>query len=126
MDGAERLLRDGMLENPKNCELLYELGKLYYDGRHQAAHARNIWELAVFRWQEQERPKPTPDTYMLWLMADHLGALEEDQHNYERALQWYQIARNVAHTPAELQRKIDDLKARMNAESPAPTNNPHF
>jgi tetratricopeptide (TPR) repeat protein len=113
-DEAERLLRDGIRENPNSYELLFELGRLYDEDRHDTARARNLWELAAYRWHEQEPSKPKPDLGGLWMIADHLGKLEEDQHNYAEAITWYQVARNVSRTPELLQQKIDDLKTKLN------------
>ena len=52
---AEKFLRDGLRANPDSYEILFELGRLYYESEHDAARARNVWELALRRWQEQLR-----------------------------------------------------------------------
>lgn len=112
---AERVLRDGIRENPNSYELLYYLGLLYYEDHHDVARARNVWELAAYRWREQELKKPNPDIESLWQIADQLGNLEESQHNYSDAITWFQIARNVSRTPQALQQHINELKAESKA-----------
>ena len=49
---AERFLRQGMLNNPDSYEILFELGRLYYENDHDTARARKIWDLALRKWAE--------------------------------------------------------------------------
>lgn len=112
---AERILHDGIRENPNSYELLYYLGLVYYEDRHDVFHARNVWELAAYRWRQRELGKPNPDIYSLWQITDHLGDLEESQQDYQQAITWFQIARNVSHSPEALQQHIDELKAKLKA-----------
>ena len=54
---AERSLRQGLLNNPDSYDILFELGRLYYENNHDAARARKIWELALRRWRNRRRPR---------------------------------------------------------------------
>src|SRR5580704_3063204 len=44
---AEQILREGLRNNPGNPQLLFELGRIYFDNYHQIARARTIWEAAL-------------------------------------------------------------------------------
>ena len=62
---AERFLREGLLNNPDSYEILFDLGRLYYENHHDAARARKIWDLALRRWGEQEAANKKPDLLKL-------------------------------------------------------------
>ena len=44
---AEAFLREGLRNNPDSCEILFELGRVYYESDHDPDRARNVWQLAV-------------------------------------------------------------------------------
>ena len=51
---AEQFLREGLQANPEDSELLFELGKVYFENRKNLPRARNVWELALKKWQRKE------------------------------------------------------------------------
>src|SRR5881396_535053 len=51
---AEQFLREGLQANPGDCEILFELGRIYFENRHDPVRARNLWELAARNWRERE------------------------------------------------------------------------
>src|SRR5271154_3089208 len=59
---ANQVLLEGLRNNPDSYEILFELGRLYYENYHDAERARNVWELAVRKYlaltpQEQKDNK---------------------------------------------------------------------
>ena len=44
---AEKFLLEGLRNNPDSPELLFELGRLYHEGGHDADRARNVWKLGL-------------------------------------------------------------------------------
>src|SRR5438105_2394938 len=62
---AEQFLREGLRVNPTSYELLFELGRIAYEDEHEVGRARNLWTLALRRWQEQESRKKEPDNFGL-------------------------------------------------------------
>ena len=62
---AEDFLREGLRNNPDSYEILFELGRLYYENNHDPARARNVWELGLRKWsraggrRQEARPLPT-------------------------------------------------------------------
>jgi tetratricopeptide (TPR) repeat protein len=118
---AEQCLRDGLRHNPTSYELLFELGRLYADNYHDATRARNVWELGLRRWRQQEAEKKNPDPYGLEQIAVNLGHLEEQAGNLDKAVQYYEIARDVSPRAKELQQQIDELKQKIAAKPGATT-----
>lgn len=110
---AEQFLREGLRNNPDSVEILYELGLLCSEQKHDPERARNLWELALARWTSQEAGKKEPDLFMLEKIAVHLGVLEENAGNYPRALSLLELAKKAARNPAGLQGRIDELRGKL-------------
>jgi len=115
---AERFLREGLLNNPDSYDLLFELGRLYYENKHDSARARKMWELALRRWGEQEAAHKKPDQLKLGQIADYLAHLEEKEGNLARAVQLLELAKKASPNPEALQRQIDELRPKLAAPSP--------
>ena len=116
---AEQFLREGLRANPGSYEILFELGRLYWLSYHDARRARNIWELALRRWQEQQKDKKEPDLRGLSEIADFLARLEESEGNIEKAISYLELARKTSPQPALLQDQIEELKRKLAACKPA-------
>ena len=114
---AELVLREGIRNNPNNPELLLEMGLLQYKSNRDVAKARGLWVLALRRWGEQpeEIRKETP--HVLDRIAVNLGRLEESVGNLPEAISYYELAMKVAPSPDALQKSVNEIKARMQAES---------
>jgi len=110
---AEQFLHEGLRENPKSYEILFALGRIYYNQYHDAARARNVCELALRRWREQQTGKKEPDNMGFEEIVVNLGRLEEDQGNLVAAIKYYEDAKAVSPAPQNLQRQIDDLKRKV-------------
>src|SRR5690349_9841470 len=81
-DEAEQFLREGLRANPQSYEILFELGRVADENRKNLKAARNIWELALRRWQEQEGGKGQPNTFLHQEIVGHLAELEERSGNW--------------------------------------------
>jgi tetratricopeptide (TPR) repeat protein len=110
---AEQFLREGLRENPTSYEILFALGRIYYEQYHDALRARNVWELALKRWREQESTKANPDKFAFEEIAVNLGRIEEDQGNLASAIEYYEKAKSVSPAPKNLQKQIDGLKRKL-------------
>jgi len=113
---AEQFLREGLQANPDSPEILFELGRLYYQSHHDAARARNVWELALRKWTAQEAGKKDPDLFLLEQIAGNLSALEEQAGNLARAIELLQLAKKASPQPELLQKQIDDMKTKLSAQ----------
>lgn len=77
VDEAERVLRDGLRQVPGDPELLFELGRILYEDRQDAARARNVWELALKNWNEREAGRERPNFFVAAQILGNLATLEE-------------------------------------------------
>jgi tetratricopeptide (TPR) repeat protein len=114
-DEAEQFLREGLRANPNSFEILLELGRLYDENRHEPARARNLWELALRRWQEQEADHKDPDPNDEDKILATLEHLEEEQGNLPKALEYLEMELKVSPFAPIIQNRIDELKAKISA-----------
>jgi len=122
---AEAFLREGMRNNPESYEILFELGRLYSENLHEPARARNVWELALRRWSDQQAAGKKPDLRDLDLIAVFLARLEENDGHPARALELLHIAQKASPNPQALQPQIDDLKRQLAGQAPSPAPSSH-
>jgi tetratricopeptide (TPR) repeat protein len=110
---AEDFLREGLRANPKSYELLFSLGRIAYEKEHDTVKARNIWQLALRRWNETEAGKEKPDNLALEEITVNLGRLEENERNYPLAIQYLEQGKKVSPNPAMLEKQIQELKRKV-------------
>lgn len=120
---AEQFLREGLLNNPGNYELWYELGQLYHDNRHDLARARNAWELALKYWEKNEANKPKPDFYGYRDIVIRLAKLEEKDNHLDRAIEYLKMALKTSPNPKAIQDQIAELEQKL--VSPGAANSFH-
>jgi tetratricopeptide (TPR) repeat protein len=121
---AEQFLREGLRANPASYEILYELGRLYDESYKEPTRARNVWELALRRWQEQQGSKPKPDLFSLSEISVHLAHLEEEAGNLDLAIAHLELALKGSPMPGELQKQINELKQKRNEQPKVTTHSP--
>lgn len=107
---AEEFLREGLKANPGSYAILFELGRIYYESYKDSERARNVWELALRRWDEKESQKKDPDTFLLLQITWHLALLEEQAGATEKALGYLERAKTVSPNPEAVQQRIDELR----------------
>lgn len=117
VDEAEQFLREGLRANPRSYEILFALGQLLYENRHDPIRGRNLLEVALRRWQEQESGKDEPDISAFREIVLNLAQLEEEQGNLERAIQHLEMAKKISPQPEAVQKRIDELKSRLPPQS---------
>ncbi|HSU55951.1 MAG TPA: hypothetical protein VLT36_17980 [Candidatus Dormibacteraeota bacterium] len=116
---AEDFLREGLRANPNSYEILFSLGRIYYENEHDAARARNVWELGLRRWNEQEPGKKEPDKLALEELTVNLARLEENEGNLDKAIAYLEMAKKVSPAPQNLEQQIHELKQKVAAHHPA-------
>lgn len=116
---AEKFIREGLEANPNDCELLFELGKIYLEDRKNIERATRLFELSLDRWAVQEKPREKPNVILLSNIATHLAEVEEQRGLLEAAIKHLEIAREVSPQSAALEKQIADLKARLKGPTPA-------
>jgi tetratricopeptide (TPR) repeat protein len=111
---AEQFLREGLRANPDSYEILFELGKLSEESRHDPARAKNLLEAALRRWQANEPGKPNKDTFGYMQIVGRLARLEETGGRLTGAVRYLEELREVSPNPDAVQKRIDELKVRLN------------
>lgn len=111
VDEAEQFLRQGLRANPKNPDILNELASLYFKHRHDLDHARNLWKLALRRWNEVEKPKEKPNDFLLDQILGGLFRVELQQGHTNSAIEYLEQMKAASPRPEQIQKKIDELKS---------------
>jgi tetratricopeptide (TPR) repeat protein len=110
---AEQFLREGARNNPGSYEILFELGRLYHENLHDNTRARNLWELALRRWREQESSKKDPNLFAMEQIAVNLGRLEETEGHLDRAIGYLELAAKASPNPGALREQIAALQRKL-------------
>ncbi|HEU5125560.1 MAG TPA: hypothetical protein VFW05_16020 [Verrucomicrobiae bacterium] len=111
VDEAEQFLRQGLRANPKNPDILNELASLYLKHRHDPDRARNLWKLALRRWNEVEKPKEKPNDFLLDQILGGLFQVELQQGHTNQAIEYLEQMKAASPKPDQIQKKIDELKS---------------
>jgi tetratricopeptide (TPR) repeat protein len=108
---AETFLREGLRRNPHSFELLLELGRCYFE-RNDLERARNVWEMAMHHWRQQENPKPVEqqNRFVAGQILNSLARVEARLGNREKAAEWLGIVKKVSPHPEEIER-IAEVRA---------------
>lgn len=108
---AEQFLRQGLRYNPRNVELLFELGAVYDDDLSDAARARNLWHAALRIWDRANASAEEKDVFLRHKITFRLARLEERAGHFTLAIQYYEMAKEGAPDPKVIQAHIEKLKA---------------
>jgi len=118
---AEEVLRDGLRNNPGNPQLLFDLGRIYFEEYHSPNRARSIWEAGLRTWALEEPGVPQSerlklnnatfdDRFVFEQLQVHLAQLEGSLGNLDAAIAHLQQAQLASPNPGNLQKLIDELK----------------
>jgi tetratricopeptide (TPR) repeat protein len=117
---AEAVLHEGLRNCPDSYDILFELGRLYYESYRDRNRARNVWEFGVSQWRKiypQLDPETQKDNrFIMEQLTTHLAKLEEDSGNIPAAIYWFEQALPVTITPDAIQNQIDRLKWNLYQE----------
>lgn len=117
VDEAEQFLRQGLRQNPGDCEILFELGRIASEDRKDVSRARNIWELALKNWNQLEPARQEEKVMLRGQILGRLAKLEEGAGNRTRAIEHLTVLKGASPNPQAIQNWIDELKA---PQPPAP------
>lgn len=118
---SEQVLREGLRYNPGNPQLLFDLGRIYFDNYHKPDRARAIWEAGLRAWAQEKPGVPQSerlklsdenfdDRFVFEQLQIHLAQLEGSQAHVDAAIDHLRQAQLAAPNPAELQKMIDELQ----------------
>ena len=111
VDAAEGLLREGWRANPRSPEILFELGRLLYENRQDAARARNLWEAALRHWHAAHDGKPDVDTFLCQELLANLAYLEDRCGDHKAARRWLEELLPITPHPEIIRKRLRDLDA---------------
>lgn len=120
---AEAVLREGIRNNPNSYEILFEMGVLYRDDYKDPERARNIWSLALKRWNAQSAKAKADSLDSYGAITGNLARLENAAGNWQLAIQYFELAKQASPHPEGIQKQIDEIQARV---SGAPREAPVF
>ena len=109
---AEQFLREGLRNNPSSYDILVELGKVYFENYKDFNRARNVWELALRYWHQQEDRKKDPDLVAFEQITVHLSRIEEQAGNLPKAIEYLEMASKVSVYRTRLDQQIAELRQK--------------
>ncbi|HTD67016.1 MAG TPA: tetratricopeptide repeat protein [Candidatus Limnocylindria bacterium] len=117
-DEAEQFLREGLRANPQSYEIMLELGRAYFEKRDHD-RARNILEMAMAAWREQENPKPEEqrNRFVASQIVNFLAVIEDRAGNRERAIKWLEIVKTLSPYPEEIDKRIAEVRSGKSLEA---------
>jgi tetratricopeptide (TPR) repeat protein len=113
---ADAILHEGLRNCPDSYDILFELGRLYYESYHDLDRARNVWEEGVRLWLKLDPDTRKDNRLVMEQFTTHLAKLEEDKGNLPHALEWLQAAQKVSGTPDVIGQQINRLKGKLGQE----------
>lgn len=109
VDEAEQFLREGLHANPRNCEILYELGQIYDEDRNDPDRARNLYEAALRQLLDVQKSGGQPDKFIYMNLVTRLALLEEKTGHYSKALSYMLRWKACAGNQTAVEKQIHDL-----------------
>ena len=119
---ANQVLLEGLRNNPGSCDILFELGRLYAESDQDTNRAENVWIAAVKNWRpvQGSDDEIAANNFIYEKIATQLGETELSEGRWRSAIQWFEAAQKISKTPEALQELIDEVKAKMAAQTNAP------
>ncbi len=117
IDEAEEFLREGWKANPDSYAIAFELGRLYESDRKDDPRARNLFELALKKWNQQERHKEKPDMFGLEQILANLVETEYRLKDYRACLEHLRQLEPISPYPDTVRKHIEQTKAVLAAQS---------
>ncbi len=126
-NSAFRVLMDGLHHNPGSPDILFELGRLYAGSYQQTNRAINVWKAAAHNWHPMSgtNDAAVANNFIYEKITTQLGQTERAEGHLQTAIEWFEKAKAVSHTPDAVQGMIDETKKEMSSPAPAAINSDH-
>jgi hypothetical protein len=114
---ANDVLLEGLRQNAGNCDILFELGRLYAESYHDTNRAENVWLAAARNWRPVtgNEDAVAANNFIYEKIAGQIAEAELNAGHWPQAIRWFQAAQKFSRTPGALQKRIDDIKKKMGA-----------
>jgi tetratricopeptide (TPR) repeat protein len=119
---AEQLLREGLRNNPKNPDILFELGRIFEENRHDLVRAKNLYDLAYSQYKKLYDRNPEADTLLLAQIIIHLERVDEQAGNIPQAIEYLKELSTISPAKDKIQLQIKELEEKI---KPTPNTTPH-
>ena len=113
---AEQFLREGLRENPDSFEILFELGRIQKEHYGDSEKTRNLWELALSKWERQKTAGRNPDEATRQQILGFLAVLEEEEGNFGKAIKYFELLKEHSPSKEEIDKRIAELKAASSSK----------
>ena len=124
IDDALAFLHQGLRENPGDPQLLFDLGRLYDEFRHDPVRARNVWQAGLRNLARLPAPKDDAEKgqrlYIQEQILGQLAHLEVETDHTNAALQYLEQLKAICPDAQDIQKRIDDLKNPSGAGASRP------
>jgi tetratricopeptide (TPR) repeat protein len=122
-DEAEEFLRQGLRANPDSYEILLELGRIDFYNKGDARVARNLDDLALQKWRQQDAAGQKPDGHIYEEILGEMVRADRKEGDLKQELADLQELLKVSQNKDNLRRTIEELKAQL-SHFGAPSENP--
>ena len=109
---AEQFLREGLRANPDNCEILFALGQVADENRKDLDRARNLYELALAKWNRQESGQAEPNVLLHQQIVVRLARLEERAGHWNDSIRYLELLKQYSPYPDQVQKQIEEVKRK--------------
>jgi tetratricopeptide (TPR) repeat protein len=110
---AEEFLRDGLRANPDSHEILLELGRIYFYSKKDPRVARNIWELALQKWRQQDQARENPDPHVREEILGELVRDDQQSGDLKQELADLEELEKISPNKEGVEKSIQEVKARL-------------
>ncbi len=115
---AEQFLREGLRANPDSYEILIELGYVFDLNKKNPRMARNLFELALEKWKQQDGAGLKPPPKARVEILDGLVRADEEQNDLQQLLLDLEALQAVSPNPEGVEKSIQDTRAKLAAPPP--------
>jgi tetratricopeptide (TPR) repeat protein len=112
---AEEFLRQGLRANPDSYEILLELGRVYFYNKKDSRVARNIWELALNKWEKQESAGEKPDQHDHEEIIGEILRADRDQNDLQAQLADLQELIKISPSKGTLEPQLREVEDKLAA-----------
>lgn len=121
-EAAHEVLLEGLQANPGSCDILFELGRLYAENDHDTNRAVNVWNAAVRNWRpiKGDDDAVAANNFIYEKITTQLGETELAEGHWQAAIDWFEKARQVSHTPDALKQMIDEIRQQIPPSASVP------
>jgi len=110
---AEDFLREGLRANPNSQDILLELGRVYFYSKKNPLVARNIWDMALKNWRQQDQAGAKPDPHIQEEILGEMVREDEQSGNFAQELADLEELKKTSPNKIGVEQSIQDVKTKL-------------